>query len=293
VGSPREPTKVTRFFFRDLPTDTTTTRPNEQWRHWTALEDEILRRTLLAIFAASILTPCAWAVETQPATDFDGVYDITYTAVGFDLHLCVNGQCLSVGIPAVGDQLTQADVDNLHDEVEDACYDQIDPAVCDWLVDYAVGAIQIWLVAVANQLPETAEVTVDPNPIYFFWWNTGLHGSTWDLTSEVQDPFTLDFTGEVYESWFGAMLDNNDGDHDGNFYAVGLAFGGIGVGNGIACVPAGAAAVAANVDRDAGYAMEGAFAVDVEIVCLLTDGVHWAVANLGIAEAAAFEGSRW
>lgn len=251
-----------------------------------------MRHILVAIFVVSTLATSASAVETQPATDFDGVYDIAYTAVGFNLHLCVNGHCLAAVVPSVGDQLTQADVDNLHGELEDACYDAIDPAVCDWLVDYAAQAITWWLVAVANQLPETAEITVDPNPIMFLWWNTGLHGSTWDLTSEVQDPITLDLTGEVYESWFGAMLDNNDGDVNGNFLAVGLAFGGIGVGNGIACIPAGAAALGANVDRDAAYDMEGAFAVDVELVCLLTDGVHWAVANLGVAEAATFEGSR-
>ena len=251
-----------------------------------------MRHILAAIFVVSIIATSATAVETQPATDFDGVYDITYSAVGFNLHLCVNGQCLEVGIPAVGDQPTPADVDNLYDELENSCYAAIDPGVCDWMVPYAHQVIVWWVVAVANQLPETAEITVDPNPIMFFWWNTGLHGSTWDLTSEVQDPITLDLTGEVYESWFGAMLDNNDGDNNGNFYAVGLAFGGIGVGNGIACIPAAAAALASNVDRDDAYAMEGAFAVDVELVCLLTDGVHWAVVNAGVAEMAAFEGSR-
>ena len=254
-----------------------------------------MRRFLSSLFAlawiAALGAPAS-AVETADATDFDGTYEIIYTGVGFQLYLCVNGQCLEVFVPAAGNEVTQADVDALRLELETACDANIDPAVCDWIVDPAVGAIVWWVVMVANQLPETAVVEVDPDPIMFFWWSTGLHGSTWDTYSDVQDTITLAYTGETYEGWFGAMLDNNDGVNNGNFYAVGLAVGAPFGGGGIACMPAGAAGFASNSDRDAEFALDGAFAVNVGIACLLSDGVHWAVVNIGASEAAAFEGTK-
>ncbi len=249
-----------------------------------------MSRILIATMVAWMVALPAVAVETEPAEDFDGTYDITYPSVGFNLHLCVNGQCAAVVVPAFGDQVTQQHVDDLQVAVEDACYDGLDPWICDWLVDPVVDAIVLWAVAVANQLPETAEITVDPDPIMFLWWSTGLHGSTWDLTSEVQDPVTLAFTGEIREGSFGALMDNNDNANNGNFLAVGLAIGQGFAGNGIACLPAGAAVLGANSDRDAAFLMEGAFAVDVELACLVTDGVNLALVNLGLAEAATFEG---
>jgi hypothetical protein len=249
--------------------------------------------TRITMILAVLLTALsASAAETQPAEDFDGSYAITYPSVGFNLHLCVNGQCAYVNVPAVGDQVTPADVDELHLAVSDACYDGLDAWICDWLVDPVVDAIVTWAVAVANQLPETAEVTVDPDPIMFLWWSTGLHDSAWHVTSAVQDPVTLAFTGEVLEDDFNALLDNNDNDNNGNVLAVGLAIGQGFAGNGIACLPAGAAVIAANADRDASFALEGGYVADVELACLITDGQHLALVNLGVMEAAAFEGER-
>jgi len=254
-----------------------------------------MRSILSSLFTLAVIAALggpAGAVESEEATDFDGAYQITYTGVGFELYLCINGQCLELFVPAAGNEVTQADVDALRLELETLCDANIDPAVCDWIVDPVVSAVVWWVVLVANQLPETAVVTVDPNPIMFLWWSTGLHGSDWGIYSDVQDPITLAYTGETYEGWFGAMLDNNDGVNNGNFYAVGLAVGAPFGGGGIACIPAGAAGFATNSDRDADFALDGGFAVDVGIACLITDGIHLAVVNLGVSEAALFEGTK-
>jgi hypothetical protein len=112
-------------------------------------------------------------------------------------------------------------------------------------------------------------------------------------TESVQyAPDTLEPTGEVLEGWFGALLDNNTGANNGNFASIGLGIGQPGAGNGIACIPAAAALLAGNMDRDDGFAMTGGYAADVELVCLVSDGVHIGVLNLGLAEAGAFSGTR-
>ncbi len=246
----------------------------------------------LAMVAVFTLACPAGAVEVDPATDFDGTYDIVYGDMGFNLHLCLNGQCLYVNLAAVGNMVTEEDVDALREELYDGCVQASPVWFCDAAVDPAVDLVVGYIVLVANLMPETAEIAVDPDPIMFLWWSTGLHGVDVYTESVQYAPDTLQPTGEVLEGWFGALLDNNAGANNGNFASLGLGIGQPGAGQGIACIPAAAALLTGNIDRDDDFAMAGGYAADVELVCLVSDGVHIGLVNLGLAEAGEFTGTR-
>ena len=249
--------------------------------------------TLLLVIGLIVTIRPAAAVEVEPATDFDGVYDIVYGDMGFNVHVCLNGECIWVNVAAVGNMITQGDVDDLREQLYDDCIANGSPAwLCDCGADFASALAAWYVVMVANLMPETATLDVNPNPIMFLWWSTGLHGTD-VYTESVQYAWdTLEPTGEVAEGWFGSILDNNAGANNGNFGSVGLGFGQPGVGQGIACIPAAAATVLGNIDRDADFLMDGAYAADVELVCLISDGTHLGLLNLGLAEAGVFSGTR-
>ena len=252
-------------------------------------------RTLFTLLLTVGLFTClrpAGAVEIDPATDFDGTYDIVYGDMGFNLHLCVNGECLYVNLAAVGNMITEEDVDDLREELYDSCI-QISPQwFCDAAVDPAVDLVVGYVVLVANSVPESAEIAVDPDPIMFLWWSTGLHRADVYTESVQYSPETLEPTGEVLEGSFGTLLDNNAGANNGNFVSIGLGIGQPGAVEGIACIPAAAAVLAGNMDREDDFAMAGAYAADVELVCLISDGVHFGLLNLGLAEVGEFSGTR-
>ena len=234
----------------------------------------------------------AAATETQDATDFDGVYEITYDQVAFNIHLCVNGHCAAIVVPASGNMPTEDEVDDLRDELQAECGANLEAWVCDWLVDPVVELIAAWVVTVSNQLPETAEVVVDPDPFMFLWWSTGLHPGVLETTSEQFDPVTLQPTGATLEDSINATFDNNDGYNNGNFLSIGLGLNYPMTGDNIICLPVAAATILGNIDRDDSMAMQGAFAGDIELVCLISDGNQLALFNLGVAEAATFSGEQ-
>ncbi len=249
-----------------------------------------LHTLLLAIGLIVCLRP-AGATETEPATDFDGIYDVEYGDMGFNLHICLNGECLWINIAAEGNMLTPGDVEDAREQLYDDCIQATPQWFCDFAVDPFVDMAVWYVVFVANLMPETAEVVVDPNPIMFLWWSTGLHGADVYTESVQYDPATLEPTGEVLEGWFGTLLDNNAGANNGNFGSVGLAFGQPGAAQGIACIPAAVATIGGNIDRDDDFAMTGGYAADVELICLISDGVHIGLVNLGLAEAGEFTGA--
>ena len=250
-----------------------------------------LHTLLLAIGLILCVRPAA-AVEVDPATDFDGVYEIEYGNMGFNLHICLNGECLYLNLGAYGNMVTPEEVEEAREQLYADCIQGSPQWFCDWAVDPFVDMAVWYIVFVANLMPETAEVVVDPNPIMFFIWSTGLHGADVYTESIQYDPTTLEPTGESLEGWFGSLLDNNDGDNNGNFGSIGLAFGQPGVAQGIACIPVAAATIGGNIDRDADFDMTGGYGADVEMVCLVSDGVHIGLVNLGLAEAGVFTGTR-
>ena len=247
---------------------------------------------LMAILVVSLLTGPTAVATAAPATDFNGLYELTYEDTYFNLHLCLDGQCAYVDLAAVGNMIDQDDVDQLDDELTQTCLQSSPEWVCDLLVDPIVELATEYAVTVSNAMPDRADLAVNPNPIMFLWWSTGLHNMTITAEADQYDPQTLQPTGQVVTGQFPALLSNRGGGSNGRFLALGFDVGQVGAVDGLACVTAGAAAVTGQIDRNADFEMGATYVGDMELICVLDIGVPVSVINVGIGLEADFLGER-